>query len=321
MVDLEPAAAQLMFVIDRSGSMRFSLAGQDPPPPGQASRWETLRAALAQTILPFDAQIAMGAKFFPEVVPANGLGDPAQACRTDDGVGIAPARGHATRILGVFDTTEPLGGTPTADALRIAADYLLQSRGVARTMVLATDGAPNCNPGLDQARCVCTSPTANDVCALATDGQYICLDDARTVAQIGTIFQTQKIPVYVIGIGGLEKPEFHQVLDAMAVAGGRPLPGASKYYNVQSSSDLTSALATIRDSIAGCTYLTPSAPTDPNAISIEIDGKSIPRDPSHTSGWDWVDQTYGEIAFFGAACAAAGGGSARVTGVVSCATH
>jgi hypothetical protein len=298
--------------------MRFSVAGQDPPPPGESSRWETLRAALAQTISPFDAQIAMGAKFFPEVVPEDALGDPVQACRTDDGVGIAPARGHAAQILGVFAQTEPRGGTPSADALRIAADDLLQSRGVARTMVLATDGAPNCNPGLDRASCVCTSPTPNDVCAYAIDGQYICLDDARTVTQIGTIFQTQKIPVYVIGIGGLEKPEFHQVLDAMAVAGGRPLPGASKYYNVQSSSDLTTALTAIRDSVTGCTYLTPSAPTDPNAISIDIDSQSIPRDPSHLNGWDWVDQTYGEIAFFGAACAATGGGTAHVTGVVSC---
>ena len=34
-------------------------------------------------------------------------------------------------------------------------------------------------------------------------------------------------------------------------------------------------------------------------------GKSIPRDPTHENGWDWVDQTYGTLAFFGPACQAA----------------
>jgi hypothetical protein len=94
---LELATAQLMFVLDRSGSMAFSLAGQDPPPPGQQSRWAILRDALFQTIVPFDGQMAMGAKFFPEEPPAGQLGDPAQACRVDTGAAVAPALGWIER--------------------------------------------------------------------------------------------------------------------------------------------------------------------------------------------------------------------------------
>jgi hypothetical protein len=50
----ELATAQLMFVIDRSGSMAFSLDGQRPDgmgnlPPGIMSRWDTLRDGLFQT--------------------------------------------------------------------------------------------------------------------------------------------------------------------------------------------------------------------------------------------------------------------------------
>jgi len=126
------------------------------------------------------------------------------------------------------------------------------------------------------------------------------------------------IPVYVIGIGSTERPEFLTVLDNMAVAGGRPRPTTPKHYNVQSSDELKGALQSIGDSIAKCTYLTPSAPTDPNAINVEINGKSIQRDPTHTNGWDWVDQAFGTLAFFGPSCDAASSGTPAITGVVSC---
>ncbi|MDB5219901.1 MAG: hypothetical protein JWO86_7828, partial [Myxococcaceae bacterium] len=300
--NFELALAQLMFVIDRSGSMAFSLDGQQPRmgnlPPGVLSRWDTLRDALFQTITPFDNELAMGAKFFPEV-NSGGAAPADEACRTDVGVPIAPARGNVNQIINVFDTTDPNGGTPTAEALRLAAQYISGTRGVARTMILATDGAPNCNGDLDQSRCICTSVSGN--CATAQGGEFNCLDDIRSINAITDIFQNQKIPVYVIGIGSTERPEFLKVLDDMAVAGGRPRPTAPRHYNVQSGAELQAALTSIGDSIAKCTYLTPSAPTDPNAISVEINGKSIPRDPTHMNGWDWVDQAFGELAFFGPA--------------------
>lgn len=44
----------------------------------------------------------------------------------------------------------------------------------------------------------------------------------------------------------------------------------------------------------------------------------MPRDASRTNGWDWVDQTYGQLAFFGPACEAASKSGSRVEGVVSC---
>jgi hypothetical protein len=320
----ELATAQLMFVIDRSGSMAFALDGRRPDPqgnlpPGVLSRWDTLRDALFQTITPFDNTLAMGAKFFPEELPGD-PNEPApadEACRTDVGVGLAPARGNAPGIINVFDTTSPLGGTPTSEAIRLAAEYLAGARSVARTIIVATDGAPNCNPGLDQNNCVCTSLTGN--CAGAPGGEYNCLDDTRTVGVVRDVFENQKIPVYVVGIGSTERPEFLRVLDDMAVAGGRPRPTLPRHYNVQTSAELKTALQSIGDSIAKCTYLTPSSPIDPNAISVEIDGKKIPRDTTHTNGWDWVDQAFGTLAFFGPACLGASGtGTPQITGVVSC---
>jgi hypothetical protein len=313
--DMDLATAQLMFVIDRSRSMRFYL-NRDIEAPLGSRRWDILRSALDGAISPFDQQLAMGAKFFPEAMSDEDATQIELACATDTGVGLAPKRGNAQSILSVFDTTTPLGGTPTAEAVRLAAQFLIQNRGVSRTLVLATDGAPNCNGDLDNLRCTCTTPDitfAND-----PRYRYNCLDDTRTIDTIREIADVQKVPVYVIGIGSLGRPAFLKVLDDMAVAGGRPRPTEPRHYNVQTASELGDALTTIRDSVAKCTYLTPSSPIDPNAISVEIDGVQVFRDPTRKNGWDWVDQSYGELAFFGAACERAQAGTAKVTGVVSC---
>lgn len=313
----ELAVAQLMFVLDRSRSMRFALNG-DPEVPRSSWRWTALRSALDKTITAFDDQIAMGAKFFPEPLATNEE-SLERSCRTDTGVGLAPALGNAQTILDVFDDFEPLGGTPTAEAVRIAAEFMSNRRGTARTLVLATDGAPNCNAELDPNTCVCTGDP--NACAQFPDrGAYSCLDDARTIRTLWNVADLRKIPIYVVGIG-IDRPEFRDVLEDMAIAGGRPRPTAPRYYDVQSEADLTGALGTIRDAVAKCTYLTPSAPTRPDDIRVEIDGVVVPRDPTHANGWDWVDQGFGELAFFGAACARASGDngqSAVVSGVVTC---
>jgi hypothetical protein len=314
--DLELATAQIMFVIDRSGSMQFELGRDRPADPGER-RWDILRTSLDETFAPFDGELTMGAKFFPEPLTERDVASADRACRTETGVSVAPSRGNLESVLSVFDRTEPRGGTPTAEAVRLAAEFLVQSRTVARTLVLATDGAPNCNVNLDASSCVCTTPDVS--CAGNPDrGRYSCLDDDRTVATIRDIAEGQNIPVFVIGIGSLGRPAFLEVLDQMAIAGGRPRAESPRHYNVQTAGEMTSALATIRDSVSKCTYLTPSSPIDPDEISVEVDGAPIDRDSTRQNGWDWVDQAYGELAFFGAACERVRTGAARVTGVVTC---
>lgn len=313
----ELALTQLMFVIDRSGSMAFDVDGARNRP-RSTWRWSLLQSALRRAITAFDEQIAMGAKFYPEPLSESDLSSAQRSCRSDVGVGIAPARGNAETILDVFDTTTPRGGTPTAEAIRTTSDFLRRTRSIARTIVLATDGAPNCNGSLDANACVCTSTAP---CGGSTAGRFSCLDDDRTISAIRDTAQAGNIPVYVIGIGGTEAPEFLQVLDEMAVAGGRPRPTSPRHYNVQSEDELTAALESIRDSVARCTYLTPSAPTDPSAIAVRIGGAAVDRDQTKQNGWDWVDRELGALAFFGEACTKAqnaNGAPAVVTGVVRC---
>ncbi len=306
--DFQAATAQLMFVVDRSGSMNTTLDGQEDPLPG-TSRWEVLRNGLAQTLSGFDQQIAMGAKFYPSEKFITQF-----ACVAESSVELEPTLGNASKIIDVFDNTFPHGGTPTADALRIAAEHVSKIRGVARTLVLATDGAPNCNGDHPTSPCICTS---NDPNACDNDVSN-CLDDTRTISTIRDIADNQKVPVYVIGIGSLESAAFRKVLDDMAVAGGRAKPTAPRYYSATTPAELTSALGSVRDSVGSCTFLTPSAPTDPNAIVVQIDGQSVARDTTRTEGWDWVDQAYGTLALFGDACKKAQGAGGKVAGVVRC---
>jgi hypothetical protein len=312
----EVARPQVMFVIDRSGSMSFTLDGQETVPPGEQSRWDLLHDALEETVLPLDRQLATGAKFFPEVAPDGSLDVPEISCRTDDALGLAPDIGNMRTVLNVFRATRPRGGTPTAEAIRIAAEQLAARRGVARYIVVATDGAPNCNGDLNGRNCVCTTPRST--CSANDRGRFSCLDDVRAIDAVRESADVRKIPVFVIGLGSTERPEFLRVLDDMAVAGGRPRANAPRHYNVQRASELSSALVAIRDSISKCTFLTPSSPEDPDAIAVEIDGAIVKRDPTRRDGWDWVDQAYGELAFFGDACERAQRGTAKVGGVVSC---
>ena len=213
-------------------------------PPGVLSRWDTLRDALFQTITPFDNAIAMGAKFYPR--GAAGPDEPApadEACRTDVGVGIAPARGNAREHHQRLRHDEP--ARRHADRRRPSASPRSTSpaRAASRARsIVATDGAPNCNGDLDQTRCICTlrrPATART----RPGGEYNCLDDTRTIDVVRDVFENQKIPVYVIGIGSTERPEFLKVLDDMAVAGGRPRATTPRHYNVQTSAELKTALA------------------------------------------------------------------------------
>lgn len=314
------ALTQLMFTIDRSGSMAFTLDGLNNFPRSQW-RWTILQNSLAATITTFDNQIAMGAKFFPEEITSDQASQSEAACRLDNTIAIPPAQGNAQTILRVFDQSTPVGGTPTSEAITVSANALTTSRGVARTIVLATDGAPNCNGGIDRTSCTCTSAIGQPSCNTTANGQFNCLDDTRTVETIRHTNQDLGIPVYVIGIGSTDRPDFLDVLDNMAVAGGRPnTVGKRKHYSANSQDELTSALVTIRDSVSKCTYLTPSAPDDPDAITVKISGATVPRDPTKKNGWDWIDRRLGSLQFFGSACTAAQSATTptAVSGTIVC---
>lgn len=284
-VALEPAVPTVLFVIDRSGSMLFDIDGREDAGLS-ASRWTVLEASLGHVLPQHDQDIAMGALMYP----VNG-----DSCDSPVNVDLVPARGNASRVVDLF-ATRPVGGTPTFSALDVAARSLLamHTAGSARSLVLATDGTPNCNASLDGLRCTCTRPQ-QQVCI--QDPQN-CLDDQRTVTSLEHLFQDSKLPTYVIGLGSDLDP-FSGTLDAMAVAGGVPRVGPGKrYYSATSEPELTDALSRITAQLTRCTYLIVGS-VPPGVVHFRIDGDDVPSGPE---GWEWLDQANGELTVHGVAC-------------------
>jgi hypothetical protein len=307
---IEPAAADVVFALDRSGSMRLTLDGREDAPPTEW-RWQVLRDSLAGAFSTLDDRVRVGAKFFPdETMP---MVPPEVACRSSAGIDVPISETGETRVLSIFDSTEPIGGTPTAVAIAESSAALRRATSQRRFIVLATDGGPNCNsdPSLDPLTCVCTS--GPDDCRVdPVLGVFACLDDSRTV---DTIAMTARagIPVFVIGIDDPGRPDLADVLDAMAVAGGRPrmVPGERSFYSIRSAAELRDALDTITGTISRCSFVSPSVPADESTFFIEIDGVRIPR-----GGWEWTDRANGEFELGTDACALAQRPGSRVVAIV-----
>jgi hypothetical protein len=293
---LQPDVAEVMLVIDRSASMRLTITGAEDFPPSEW-RWAILREALADSLAGLDSRVLVGAKFYPDPIfmPAP---DAETACRSSDTIDVRPRMGTASEIISIFDSPEPLGGTPTAVALAAAARGF-SATAERRFLVLATDGAPNCNGDLPGASCVCTSP--DPACTEPRPGPFACLDDTRTLDVITGLRTGEGIPTYVIGIDG---PDFRDVLDRMAIAGGRPrtIPGEPSFYSVRSPDHLRMALEEITGSISACGFLTPALPPTDAAFSIEIDGRRVEESP--INGWTWANRATGELELHGDACEA-----------------
>lgn len=294
---LVPAVPTVMFVIDRSGSMEEDLDGNAD---GGTSRWVVLATSLRAVLPPLDQKIAMGALMYP----VSGMGS---TCIAPTTVDLSPLQGNANRLLALFNSSMPLGGTPIAEALTVAAQHLrnLRTATSARAMILATDGAPNCNQGLSNSTCTCTQPPlVNPNC----DAPSHCLDDTRTITELRN-FSSQNLPTYVIGLGS-QLNQFASTLDQMAIAGGVPRMGSgARYYSAVNQAELTDAFSRVTAQLTKCTFLLNGLGANDTFV-LQVDGVDVPQGPN---GWEWTDQTNGELRLHGTACdLAAGGATAAV---------
>ena len=260
----------LLIVLDKSGSMHDMPDGTRCPQGdcGPMSKWTQMTAAINQVVMSTQAAIRWGIEFFPaddscavEAMPAAPIADL-----------------NAAAVAMAIATTAPDGGTPTRAAITSASVYESTLPDAnPKYILVATDGQPNCVEG-----------AADDLLP----------DDLATIQAVRDS-AARGIPVFVVGIGLV--PEATQTLTGMAVAGGEAQAADPRYYPVASTADLVAVLDTIGGMVGSCSFSLGAVPPDPNNIAVVANGAKIPRDITHTEGWDYgTGQT--SVQLFGHFC-------------------
>ena len=278
---LERRPAELLMVLDRSGSMREPANFMT-----LSSKWDETVPALNETIMKTAATVSWGMKMFPV-----GL----VACSTTDGVDVPIAANNAPMMLATIAGTMPLGnGTPTRYAIQKAVAHLKATpTNTPRYILLATDGEPNCADEMTNA-------------LVDPDGA---VEAIRMAAADG--FKT-----FVIGIA-TQFGDANMTLNRMAEAGGEPRTGDPRYYPVASRAELVNALSLITGKVADCVFPLSKLPPSPNDVAVDVNGMRVNRDPTKMNGWDYTANNMA-IQIHGPACEAIKNANAQVKITFGC---
>jgi len=247
--------ADVLLVLDRSGSMAWSMAEDNcycdaslgtlcSNTTNCTARWTSLTSALNTTLTS-----ASGIKWGLELFSSPGGGN----CSVSNTVQVQIGANSAAAIQTQISGATPGGYTPTATAINVATAYL---KGVNDTsnkvILLATDGEPNCKGG---------GNNTND-------------DKQGTLTAIAAA-KAAGFLVYVIGIG----PSVGN-LNEFAAAGG-----TGTYYPATSPADLATALASISTAVATCTFTLSATPPDVNNVAVYLDKNLVQKDAAN--GWSF----------------------------------
>jgi hypothetical protein len=324
--------ANLLFVIDRSGSMNCNLPehGQTTERcaafpakdfPNQPSKWELTRDALITAFgaLEMNGNARVGINMFPipntncwPWEPRDVPGEPIASVDVQN-LDAAHSTGLETFLRGVM----PGGQTPIAGATIIGYRYL-QSRIVSGALngnfflVLMTDGAETCEVG------------ALPELLKNPDG---------FVYNAGLL----GIPTFVIGAPGSE--EARGLLSEIAYIGGTARSAGCSHApsgnvgdchfdmtrSTNFAADLTAALNAINTTVLSCELEVPTGSNvDRSKVNIEINGTTIGKDDRSAcgtaNGWQYKAGDSTKIELCGSACATAKTPGATLKIVLGCTT-
>ena len=305
---------QLLLLIDKSGSMEDKDGFTD-------SKWATMREALQESLTEARAEINVGLSLYP--FPKNPLiGISSATCGNLDNCCEMPSSSEPNIPVGKGEDTVPLildefvkvrpgGGTPTSVALDHAYDYFVNGSGKDlkgdRYVVLATDGGPNCNSDLACEASTCTfnieerqidgrpmcERDGENCCTIAGDPR--CLDDKASQDAIAQL-HSAGIDTFVIGVPGSEL--YADVLDDLAVEGGRPLGGVRKYFQVDAQGGVEGLSSVFRriteDLVTTCDIQLEEEPTSLQEVNVAVDCEVIPQNAEDGAGGAGGESAEGE---------------------------
>ncbi len=242
-----PAEGEILFVIDRSGSMDFPAVGTT------RTRWVELQDAMS-SVLPMVSDLPLGMLTFP-LLTGDAERDNCMVASSPD---IDVAVGTSSAISSRLVAADPRAGdTPTPAALATTETYLAgRSTSGTPFVILATDGLPEPNCG-------------------ATVG--------ATVSAISGLRSREGVDVFVLGIVGPDPdgdtsgiPALQDALNMFADAGGRPRAGATRYYEAVDAASLTSSLESILGAATDCRFALDTAPARPASVTVRQDATVVP---------------------------------------------
>jgi hypothetical protein len=302
----------IYFVLDRSGSMATAV------PPDAETRYSVVRSALLDLTRTLGPLINVGAALFPwGNIDQNPCSAGGQTFATKRGDPVTGQEGPTTQALRFATKVTPNGGTPIAATLEEIAPILLALPG--RTVVLlATDGAPNCNadavcgpedctPNIDG---LCPAEEGNCCVAGGWAGPESCVDRQPTLSAVAAL-NAAGIDVYVIGIPG--STTYAGVLDQMADAGGTAQSGPPGYYRVDDLALVGQVFAEIAAQAIPCQFDLADPPDEQGMTNVYLDGVLVPYDP--IDGWLWLDSD--TVVLHGEACQRLKSGKATTVQVVT----
>jgi hypothetical protein len=211
-LSFEPFPPSIVLVLDKSGSMTTTYDHDNNAGTPNVTRWEAVHIAVTDVLNVYESQVEFGMKLFPTD----------DSCGVDPGVDVACAPTNASTILASIPAANASvnGSTPSGEGLSQTLSYLqpLVTPGN-KAIIFMADGDLNCG----------------------TPGTI-----SETVTMLDTAYNgggASSIPTYVVGINASGSTVGE--LNALAVAGGVPLPGNPGCEWLSSSVNLTAGTHTV----------------------------------------------------------------------------
>jgi hypothetical protein len=246
-VDFAKATPTVLVLVDQSGSMteRF----------GTDTRWNVARKALIDptngVIKTLDGQVRFGIALY-----TSKDGNKGGTCPMLDQVAIGT--GNYAQIAAMYSKAEPIGDTPTGDAIVAVTRQLADPKIPGpKYIVLATDGEP-------------------DTCAVPNpqNGQ------AEAIAAAKAAY-AQGITTLYISVGSEVSAKHAQ---DMANAGqGLPAAAKAKYYVANDPASLAAAFDATIKGVRNCVFSLNAKVTDPAKGEVVLDGAKLGYDDPN--GW------------------------------------
>jgi hypothetical protein len=281
-------------------------------------------SALTTVTSQMEDQINFGLMLFPDYPACTSS---ANTCQPSSApyvnIGTLGAAGQIATAVG-GGGVGTCGGTPIAVTLQNALTYLSTlSDGYQRYVLLATDGAPNCNSLLVGSACTCVAAS----CTGTSGANLNCLDDILT-AQAAAALKNAGFTTFVLGVG--DSNDWAPVMQNIATQGG------GQYFNVTDTGQLLTTLGDLTGSLVNCKFdidwnAVDAGVDDPNKVNFYCKKNAgDPIGPSNLvalddgcangAGWDWIDAD--TVMFCDQACEALKDGTCSVvTATFGCPTE